>query len=184
MSKDLSEYLGKPWSKRPKESDKAYGAFMAYIELGPERTYRELARTLGRPVSYEHQVRRWVARYSWDERLAAYDSEVLERAMSGTVASQQRARQILVGAAEKAARRLVAFVEGDVPETHAAVVHQACCNILEYSGIVKPKRLELIDDRSDKAKKAARAEARKLSGPMLDAVEKILATDSTGQAVH
>lgn len=184
MSKNLSDYLGRPWSKRPQETSKAWRAFQTYLHLGPDRSYVGVAEALERPYSYHSQVIRWRDKYGWEERVAAYDGEILERSIGDRSSALQKARQVLVDGAEKAARQLVDIAGGELPEKHAATQVQACLHVLELAGITKPKRLELIDDRGDKAKKAARAEARKLSGPMLDAVEKILATDSIGQAVH
>ena len=184
MSNQNYPHLGKPWAKRSGETSRAFRAFLAYLELGPERSYVGVARALEHPDSYKHQVGRWRTKYNWEERIASYEAEILERSIGDRAGALQKARQVLVDGAEKAAQNLVDIAEGVLPEKHAATQVQACLHVLELAGITKPKRLELIDDRGDKAKKAARAEARKLSGPMLDAVEKILATDSTGQAVH
>lgn len=184
MSNQRYPHLGKPWAKRSGETSRAFRAFLAYLELGPERSYVGVARALEHPDSYKHQVGRWRDKYNWEERVGAYEAEILERSIGDRSSALQKARQILVNGAQKAATQLVAIAGGELPEKHAATQVQACLHVLELAGIVKPKRLEIIDGKTDKALKDARREASKMSGPMLDAVRAILATDSTGQAVH
>ena len=60
---------GKPWGRQRNESAKAYAAFRAWRDRGPERT---LAGT--RSID-----RRWSARWHWRQRAAAWDDECWRR---------------------------------------------------------------------------------------------------------
>jgi len=62
----------------PRESDKAFAAFRCYLELGPQRSAREVGKQLAKS---EGLIQRWAAKFDWRGRVAAqaaYFSE-LER---------------------------------------------------------------------------------------------------------
>ena len=62
----------------PRESDKAFAAFRCYLELGPQRSIREVGQQLAKS---EGLIQRWAAKFDWRGRVAAqaaYFSE-LER---------------------------------------------------------------------------------------------------------
>lgn len=54
------------------ESDKAYAAFCQYIDAGPQRGLRELARNLGKSSTV---VCQWSARHKWQKRMKAMEAE-------------------------------------------------------------------------------------------------------------
>lgn len=60
-----------PWHRAPDESAKAYQAFLAYLEAGPDRSLRRTARTLSKSLSL---LKRWSARYQWQMRARAHDA--------------------------------------------------------------------------------------------------------------
>ena len=60
------------------ETPKAYGAFLEFLQLGPERTVAKLAKTLGKP---EQGLYVWSSEHNWSDRSAAYDREMFDSAM-------------------------------------------------------------------------------------------------------
>lgn len=81
--------MAEPWERitegKPKESNEAYAAALAYFELGPGRSLPKLAARLAEgtgAVSKQHRssigvsghIRAWCAKYRWVERAKAYDA--------------------------------------------------------------------------------------------------------------
>jgi hypothetical protein len=61
-----------PWERQPKESARAYEAFVAYRDMGPGRAVRAVARELGKSVTL---IGRWSSAHHWVERAEAWDAE-------------------------------------------------------------------------------------------------------------
>lgn len=53
----------------PKESAKAFGAFSAYLGMGPERSLAAVAQRLSKS---EQLLKRWSAKFDWPGRVAAH----------------------------------------------------------------------------------------------------------------
>jgi hypothetical protein len=64
----------------PKESAKAYQAFVDYVNLGPTRSLRKLVEFYNRPKSYLAQLAVWSDEYNWQERLKQLAAEQLTSA--------------------------------------------------------------------------------------------------------
>lgn len=58
------------WERMKGESAKAYAAFSVYRDLGPMRRIPEVARQLAK---HDSLLRRWSAKWRWQERCFAYD---------------------------------------------------------------------------------------------------------------
>jgi len=58
------------WERMPRESAPAYAAFLAYRDMGAERSFVAAARLAGR---HESLVRRWAARHDWRHRAWLWD---------------------------------------------------------------------------------------------------------------
>jgi len=69
----------------PGESGPAYAAFVAYRDLGAERSFAGAARLVGR---HESLMRRWATRYRWRER--AWEWDLHQARQEETVVRQQR----------------------------------------------------------------------------------------------
>ena len=67
----------KLWEKKPKESNKAYEAFVVYRDLGSGRTFTAVAEELHKSVSL---IRRWKDKWNWQERAEAWDNSIAEKA--------------------------------------------------------------------------------------------------------
>ncbi len=60
------------WERQKGESQQAFQAFVAYRDMGSDRSAAKVGRRLGRPVG---TVGRWRERHRWDERAGAWDDE-------------------------------------------------------------------------------------------------------------
>jgi hypothetical protein len=73
----------------PTESAKAYAAFVAYCELGTQRSHEAVGQKLGKSRQI---INRWSAQHRWQERVRAYDAAIAaERA---EILRQQRREEI------------------------------------------------------------------------------------------
>ena len=59
----------------PGETPRAFGAFAAYLQLGPARSLQALADKLGESPG---TVRNWSSKYDWANRVHAYHSGILQ----------------------------------------------------------------------------------------------------------
>ena len=73
----MSDVKLKPWEKQPKESSKAYEAFVVYKDLGNGRTFTAVAKELHKSFSL---IRRWREKWNWQERAEAWDNSIAEKA--------------------------------------------------------------------------------------------------------
>ncbi len=74
-----------PFEKQPRESEKAFAAFRAYLEMGPQRSIRDVARKLGKSSTI---IGRWSSKFDWPDRVAAFGVHV---AMTERLAIEARA---------------------------------------------------------------------------------------------
>ena len=85
-----------PWEREPGETDKAWRAFQAFRDAGPDRslvgTYRAV---YGRPEAEKVRpfFRTWSSRHSWDDRVEAWDRHV-DRAVQHEFLDQHRAMAV------------------------------------------------------------------------------------------
>lgn len=80
-----------PWERQPDETDKAYEAFRAYLELGPGRTLREVETKLGKS---RQLISRWSSKHGWVGRADAFEAEGHKRADDATLdAIAERAKR-------------------------------------------------------------------------------------------
>lgn len=61
----------RPWDRQPGETSKAYDAFVAYRDMGGDRSYAKVARQLGKSTTL---LDRWGRQNDWPSRTAAWDS--------------------------------------------------------------------------------------------------------------
>lgn len=116
--------MSKTWEQQPGETDKAYGAFQIFADLGPSRTiedawrlYRERngLKSKRKPRGFSN----WVADHRWAERARDQDAAELEGAAlaggSETAGALSQAREIAILALPELMQSAVdrARVEGD-----------------------------------------------------------------------
>ncbi len=83
----------KPWERQQGESAQAFEAFSVYLEFGPNRSIREVGRKLDKS---RQQIGKWSSRWRWQDRIRAYDNELLRQKFEAEkkVAREMRERQI------------------------------------------------------------------------------------------
>ena len=59
------------FEQQPRESAKAFAAFKAYLEMGPERSIAGVSQKLAKSVPF---LKRWSAKFDWAGRVAARDA--------------------------------------------------------------------------------------------------------------
>ena len=64
-----------PFEQQPKESSKAFAAFQAYLELGPERSLAAVATKLGKS---KVMMEKWSRKFDWIARVQAHGSHLAE----------------------------------------------------------------------------------------------------------
>ena len=79
MDLEKEPWEREPWEQLDGESDKAYGAFQTYLNLGMGRTYVAAAEKLGKKRNYEAALRQWASKYQWRARCQAFDAAQLEK---------------------------------------------------------------------------------------------------------
>jgi hypothetical protein len=96
-----------PWDCQPGETAKAYQAFVTYRDIGPARSVRKVAESLGKS---ETLISGWSSKHHWVSRTAAWDSmpsRVMQEAyeeMAARIAAQH----------ERVASKLMAKLEANV----------------------------------------------------------------------
>lgn len=63
------------FEQQPDEGDKAYAAFKFYLDLGPDRSLRQVSSRLGKSLSL---VQRWANRFNWRQRVLAHSAELMQ----------------------------------------------------------------------------------------------------------
>src|SRR5512137_1560756 len=64
-----------PFEQQPRESNKAFAAFKTYLDLGPDRSFSQVAAKRG--VS-PRMVAKWSSKHGWCARVAARDAHLAE----------------------------------------------------------------------------------------------------------
>jgi len=83
----------RPWDQLPGEPRTAYLRFRAYLNLGPGRSFPELAKALNKKPSYRSTIAEWSRRWGWVDRCSAWDDHQLATAMEGREQALEQARQ-------------------------------------------------------------------------------------------
>ena len=66
------ENTPKPWERQPDETTKPFEAFCTYRDMGRERSLAKVAEKLSKS---EQIMKRWSAKFSWVDRVTAWDDE-------------------------------------------------------------------------------------------------------------
>lgn len=72
MAKPKTPAAPEPWERQPEETAKAFQAFCAYRDMGPERSLNKLVQKLHKNRT---TLGEWSGRYDWVSRCAAWDAE-------------------------------------------------------------------------------------------------------------
>src|SRR3954471_7624452 len=60
------------WVRQRGESHKAFGAVAVFRELGPPRSFPQVARKCSKSLTL---IKRWARKWGWQERVTAWDDE-------------------------------------------------------------------------------------------------------------
>ena len=71
---------------QPGETPRAFGAFLAFFQLGPARSLPAVAESLGENPA---TVKNWSSKYRWSDRLLAYQSGLLQAQVAAQAALAQ-----------------------------------------------------------------------------------------------
>ena len=117
----------KPWERQEGESVKAFEAFTVYLEMGDERSIREVAQRLAKSRTL---IGRWSVTYQWVERVAAFDADVQRKAHAKAVKKRRnmvdRNISIALKRQEKALMALEQMDPADIdPKNLIAMLREA-----------------------------------------------------------
>lgn len=119
---DMDGTEAEPWERQPGESTKAYSAFVAYRDIGPRRSYRQIPAVHG-TVSV---LWRWGDRWKWTARATAWDDERrrIEQEAARQEVDDMRRRHATVAnvAIVKAAQRLQTIEPAELSPRDAAAL--------------------------------------------------------------
>ena len=92
---ETSEPARKAWERRPNESTPAFAAFCAFLPMGSGRSYRKLAKKMGKQNS---QISEWGGKYDWGARALAWDDDRwqtrdVERRRANQAEAEREARE-------------------------------------------------------------------------------------------
>ncbi len=94
MTADKEQKINHAFEQLPKESAKAFAAFSLYLNLGAERSTREVGKQLGKS---EGLMERWAAKFDWQSRVAAHaahlatvEREAVEAVVRGKAAEWEK----------------------------------------------------------------------------------------------
>jgi len=115
------------FEREPKETNKAYGAFCIYRDLGPERSLAKAAETYYGSSKNLAQIGLWSRKFDWVERARAFDDWLLMRdrvvieefqnSKAAKFAERQMAlREKLLANAEKAADQAAKMLDWPLTE--------------------------------------------------------------------
>ncbi len=90
---DPKSVKGRPWARQPKETVKAYAAFVTYLELGKARSIAKAFESVGGTSGQHRHWEGWSSKYNWKERADQYDSDHLEDKIRGRAAQREKVRQ-------------------------------------------------------------------------------------------
>lgn len=89
-----------PWERQPGESGKAFEAFACYRDMGESRTFTAVAEKLQKSCTL---IRRWKAKFNWEERVSAYDIDLTRKS--------HKEKQRLVSDTQKRQLKIAAQLE-------------------------------------------------------------------------
>lgn len=82
-----------PWHQLKSETGQAYSAFRIYLDIGPGRTQKTVARVIYGQETESTQIRDWSVKYDWVNRAEAWDRFVAEAHISNMEEEVRRAEE-------------------------------------------------------------------------------------------
>jgi hypothetical protein len=127
----------RPWDRLPDETDKAYTAFRAYLDLGRGRSIDKAfhAAHMGNSKSKRSQPHwsAWSSRFNWVDRARAYDKHLIDKAFAEAEDCITSARTSLMEAAQQMVLLLQDHAQGKIQLDR--LQHDSILEILNRAGI-------------------------------------------------
>ena len=111
-----------PWERQPRETEKAYEAFLRFKNFGPGRSLIETARALEK--SYRH-IKRWAKEWDWKNRATLFDRDVERKAKAAAEKEQKAMIARHIGIGLKVQEKALQGLEKLNPERMGAVSVQS-----------------------------------------------------------
>lgn len=141
------------WDRQEGESSKAFAAFVAYLDLGPDRSIvkaidSHLGQDRGKTGAKSRISwwERWSSQFRWVARAEAFDEHELQEKIATRATVRERLRQRAIDNADMALGELVAlcsFEDEHRPSFAAKVRHAASMDVLKLAGVDLPKKHEV-----------------------------------------
>lgn len=135
------------WERRDDETDAAWSGFQYYLQMKP-RNASICAKMVGKS---ESTINRWIARYDWRERVAAFDNSAIELArqeLRKELATSMKARW---QQAETIANVAAEALEGKLASASPRTLSEAFYSAVDVQ-VKLIDRLELLKDTGDESK--------------------------------
>lgn len=84
----------KLWERQENESPQAYEAFVTYRDLGVGRTFTAVAEKLQKSFTL---IRRWKDNWDWENRVAAWDRDVADKALKQVAEDYAKMLELQIG---------------------------------------------------------------------------------------
>jgi hypothetical protein len=130
----------------PNESAKAYAAFVAYAEMGTQRSLEKVQQKYDKSTSYIRVLARWSAQHRWQERVREYDAAIaaeraellrqqrhaeIERLRSDSQADAANLRKLARGLNYQLDQAIAHLETGDIEPRHMAGILRTIAQALE-----------------------------------------------------
>ena len=63
-----------PWERQPCDTEKSFAGFVAYRDLGPDRSITKAVAAMGKKPNYKAPLEAWCAKHFWRKRCSAWDT--------------------------------------------------------------------------------------------------------------
>lgn len=98
----------KSWERQTGESEKAYEAFYAYLQMGEERSLRAVEKKLAKSHTL---ISRWSAAHGWQKRVRDYDNYLVRQELAEQEKQARSMRKRQIGTAVMLQKKAVEALE-------------------------------------------------------------------------
>lgn len=105
----MARWTDKPWERQKGESAPAYEAFVAYRDMGAERSLQAVAQKLSKS---KQLMSRWSRAWNWQERIRAWDNELEKEARAKAVKDRRAMAERHIGIAMQLQKKALEALAG------------------------------------------------------------------------
>lgn len=133
-----------PWDQQPKESAKAYSAFLLYLDLGPhDRSHQKLAKIIYGSKGSTTRIQSWSVEHNWIERAEAWDRFMAESRKNKMETAVSKSEDILLSYLPKVTLNLAKAAAGEDSIGRAEM--RAISDFMDRVGPAKQRRSQAIN---------------------------------------